>query len=191
MIAAIGLLSASCGDGTTPDDSLKLNEDGVPMDIIIEVAQSIKGYNNLQNNLYTSKDEFEGNCSDFALLFALKTGAKIVSQDGIPNNITLGAGQMPDGVYEIMGIDPDIDLVLRDAGEKVAWQYYNPAGRTPGSVFGKYHPMIGAYLLKRVADYTSGFDGDGDPHMWNLLNNINIDVTVFDDTGDWHLAYFR
>ena len=58
--------------------------------IAIEVAKSIKYYDNLPNH-FIGENEIEGQCGDYAVLFALKTGANLVIQQnesvGVKNGI--------------------------------------------------------------------------------------------------------
>jgi len=78
FIFLVAILAIGCSTGTDTGTDIP---DRPVEEVIIEVASAIRYYEHLdptKKNLYTSENEFQGQCGDYALLFALKTGAQII-----------------------------------------------------------------------------------------------------------------
>lgn len=172
-----------------PLEPLPLPEDRPLQEILIEVAESIKYYEHINpdiRNLYSSEDEFQGDCGDYALLFALKTGALMIiaNQQGNGDGIIV----FEDGIYKIVARDPKsstMEKYMRDNGQNIdtdgrvqsaPYHFSNPDRR------GIFHPEIGSYVLEKVSDYTPK---TSKMHCWNILNGVEIDPTLFDSIGSY------
>jgi len=182
FIFLVAILAIGCSTGTDiPDRPVE--------EVIIEVASAIRYYPSLvptAKNLYTSENEFEGQCADYSLLFALKTKAQIIvtNQDK--------QLKMDDGIYRVVGKDPiksnfedlfNWDGTLDSFGRHRSTVYHFVT--RDGERWGLYHPMIGAYVLRKVADFTPR---NKDKHIWNLLDGVEIDVNKFDCQGSWKVS---
>jgi hypothetical protein len=145
-----------------------------------KVARSIKYYDNLPN-YYTGKNEFEGNCGDYAILFALKTGANLVIQNQEQQY------NIPNGIYKITGrVSKELEDEIKfriSKFSKSGWigpWWYNKTW--PLSL---YHPIIGIYSVELIEEKTVkehfGIDMTySAPHVWNELNGIIIDISSAD-----------
>jgi hypothetical protein len=151
------------------------------LDTIKEVAGMIDYYDHLDpnaKNLVKGKNEIQGQCGDYSLLFALKTGADLiaVNQDNI----------LEDGVYSVVE-ENYIDTLVNNLFKNKEWP--KDINGDPQSGFIRnnnelwlYHPKIGMYRLSKLRNYTSKTKIT---HVWNLLDNIEIDVTRYDTEGTW------
>jgi len=131
------------------------------------VARSIKFYDN-QPNYYKGQNEFEGNCGDYAVLFALKTGANLIVQNQ--------RKEVPNGIYKL------VDNVSIDIKNEIKRRLvYNHRSGLIGpwdSIYFPiilYHPKLGFYSLELIERKTVkthfGYNMiNSDPHVWNELN---------------------
>jgi archaellum component FlaF (FlaF/FlaG flagellin family) len=147
--------------------------------IAIMVAKSIKYYDNLPNN-YIGEDEIEGQCGDYAVIFALKTGANIVIQQ----NETVG---VKNGIYRLVHISEDFqnavqNILVENFGENYRSGFYGPWIWNGIDYYRLIcHPQIGIFHLELIEEKTIithfgiNMQQNG-PHVWNELNGIIIDV---------------
>jgi len=173
------ILSFSAGGCRDGDESA--GQSGRPLEeVMVEVASTIRYYEHIEpnrTNLYTSPDEYQGQCGDYALLFALKTGARII----VANQ---PVDWLSDGVYEVVRKDPalsDITQLFKDGPKdsdgRVESGFYAYLGKV-----GLFHPMIGAYVISKVDGFTPRYSGQ---HVWNILDGVEIDVSRFDCLNIW------
>ena len=160
--------------------SSKDNIDITQINLIAEeVARSIKYYDN-QQNYYKGENEFEGYCADYAVLFALKTGANLVVQNQ--------RKEIPDGVYRLVD-NVSIDIKNEIKRRLVTNHRSGLIGPWDDARFPIiiYHPVTGFYsieLIKRKTIKTHfGFNMNGTKHVWNELNGVIIDVCYADTSN--------
>ena len=147
--------------------------------IAIMVAKSIKYYDNLPNH-YIGEGEIEGQCGDYAVIFALKTGANIVIQQ----NEIVG---VKNGIYKLVHISEDFqnavqNILVENFGENYRSGFYGPWIWNGIDYYRLVcHPQIGIIYLELIEEKTIithfgiNMQQNG-PHVWNELNGIMIDV---------------
>jgi len=146
----------------------------------INVAQTIKYYGDTPDH-FPAQNKIEGQCGDYAILFALTTGASLVIQNQTSDFVNY---ILPDGIYKIkerfLPEESFLALNLQYSG------FYSWNG-----VMFHFHPVLGAYTIELVEEkkVVSHFGVDmtsSSPiqtHVWNELNGVVIDccwATVFD-----------
>ena len=106
------------------------------------MARSIKYYDN-QSNYYKGVNEFEGYCADYAVLFALKTGANLVVQNQ--------RKEVPNGIYKLVD-NVSIDIKNEIKRRLVPNHRSGLIGPWDSSYFPIiiYHPIIGFYSLELI-----------------------------------------
>ena len=145
-----------------------------------KVARSIKYYDN-KPNYYTGKNEIEGYCSDYAVLFALKTGANLVVQNQEKQY------NIPNGIYRITGkvskeLEDEIKFRLSKYS-RAGW--VGPWWTNKTWPLSLYHPILGIYSVELIEEKTvkTHFGSDmtyAKPHVWNELNGIIYDISSAD-----------
>jgi hypothetical protein len=148
------------------------------LDVIKEVAGMVDYYDHMSpnaKNLVKGENEIQGQCGDYALLFALKTGAYLI----VANN-----NSIENGIYEVVGKAnyPELIKHLEEVRPK-------DINGDPESCFcwnndGKYlwHPKIGLYRITKIHNYIPKIK---ETHVWNLIGTTEIDVTWYDTSGRW------
>jgi len=152
---------------------------------IDEVARMVRYYDDLfpdVPNLFKGPNEIQGQCIDYAFLFALKTGASIIITNPNPSS------EFKSGIYKVTGKSNDSSII----NDIEKWNSRDINGdirscveyRNGTSYF--YNPKIGLYKLKKVGDYASRINSY---HAWNLLGTTEIDVSNYDVNGAWRVDY--
>ena len=149
-----------------------------------KIARSIKYYDNLPN-LYIGKNEIEGYCSDYAIQFALKTGANLIvqNQDKKLN--------IPNGVYKLTNNIP------RKIKNEIKSFYKNSRSGWIGPWLNKtwplslFHPILGIYSIELIEERTiiTHFDTPAigaERHVWNELNGVAYDICTADM---WRISF--
>ena len=151
-----------------------------PDEIAKEVAMRFKYYDNMPNH-YTSENEIEGYCSDYAILFSLKTGANLVIQNQEEKL------NIPDGVYRITGkVSKKLENEIRSGIPKNSRSGWIGPFRFNGTwPLSLYHPIVGTYKIKLIKKRTATFHFGvymigGKPHVWNELNGVIYDICSAD-----------
>jgi hypothetical protein len=147
--------------------------------IAIKVAKSIKYYDN-KPNYYIGDNEFEGQCGDYAVLFAIETGANIIVQQ----NESVG---VKNGTYKLSRIPDTFENAIQNQlknsrGENYRSGFFGPwvwAGINYPFLI--CHPQIGVFALELTREHTVithfGINMiQNGPHVWNELNGQIIDV---------------
>ena len=147
--------------------------------IAIMVAGSIKYYENLPN-YYIGEIEIEGQCGDYAVMLALKTGANLVIQQ----NETVG---IKNGIYRLVQISEDFqnavqNILIENLGQNYRSGFYGPWVWDEIDYYRLIcHPQIGIFYLELIDEKTIrthfgiNMQQNG-PHVWNELNGIIIDA---------------
>jgi len=174
-LIVIGLTLVGCA--STPKETMPLDE---AIEIAKEVAGMVDYYDHINSyarNLFIGENEFQGQCGDYALLFALKTGADLiaVNQNGAVNN----------GIYRIVReekIPSLIEWANKNLPKDVNGNIQSCFLRNNDGIW-YYHPKIGMYRIRFVKGYTPRISNT---HVWNLLGDTEIDVTRLDTDGTWY-----
>jgi len=182
IIILLGLFLYGCKTEPEQETAMPMSE---VMKYIEEVAGMVDYYDHLRSeypNLVRGPNEIQGQCGDYALLFALKTGAKIVVVNTNP--------RIENGIYKVAGKSNDSSIInsieksftLKDKNGDLQSGYWY----TDYDLY-LYHPKIGLYRLNKVNNYTPKINYN---HVWNLLNTvelgtIEIDVSNYDVNGTW------
>jgi len=159
--------------------------------IAIEVAKSIKYYDNLPNH-FIGENEIEGQCGDYAVLFALRTGANLVIQQ----NESVG---VKNGIYRLVQIPEDFqnavqNILIEHFGENYRSGFFGPWS-WDGIDYHRLicHPQIGVFYIDLIEEKTIethfgiNMEENG-PHVWNELNGLIIDITWADV---WNMPFFE
>ena len=177
VLVIVVLALAGCSSQEPEDTVMSLSE---ALKYIDEVAGMVDYYDHLEPsfpNRVKGPNEIQGQCGDYALLFALKTGASlIIVNQGIP--------EISNGVYKVAGKSNDLSFISiieksrpkdknGDPESTICWN---------GSEAYLYHPKIGLYRIRKVSNYTPKISNK---HMWNLLGTTEIDVQLYDVDGTW------
>jgi len=177
VLVIVVLALAGCSSQEPEDTVMSLSE---ALKYIDEVAGMVDYYDHIHPeypNLVKGPNEIQGQCGDYALLFALKTGASlIIVNQGIP--------EISNGVYKVAGKSNDlsyINIIEKSSpkdknGDPVSSINWN------GSEAHLYHPKIGLYRIRKVSNYTPKISNK---HVWNLLGTTEIDVQIYDVSGTW------
>ena len=145
----------------------------------VKVASSIRYYDNMPN-YYVGENEIEGQCGDYAVLFALETGANIIVQQN-------GSVGVKNGIYRLKRIPQGLEEAVQNQLKSALGVNYR------SGFFGPYtwdrvnynrlicHPQIGIFYLELIREYTVithfgiNMQQNG-AHVWNELNGIIIDA---------------
>ena len=128
-------------------------------------------------NFLKGESEIGGQCGDYALAFANKWNEKhpneaflVIQQQGIK--------QIPDGIYEIVGKDPQELPFLKNRTTSMLYIWNN--------VIGVGHPKLGGFNIELVkkTHVTSHFglpnwERNG-PHVWVIIGETSVDPTYAD-----------
>ena len=150
----------------------KENIDSNILKIAEEVAMQIKYYDS-KDNYYKGSDEFEGYCADYAVLFALKTGANLVVQNQTRKEV-------PNGIYKLVDNIP-VDMINEIKGRLVNNHRSGLIGPWDDARYPiiLYHPRIGFYsieLIERKTVKTHFGYIMKEKHIWNELNGVIFDI---------------
>jgi hypothetical protein len=160
------------------------------------VAGQIDYYDHLEpgtKDYYNDGDQFQGQCSDYSLMYSLETGAYLVIVNNPVKNGIYRISRDPAGSAFITQWYSGISIRKTPSGEQESG-FYNRIDDY-GERYGLCHPNIGAY---RITFVTTNPDVERiasqikTNHVFNAHPNgsgvwIYVDVTFYDTQNNWNI----